>query len=171
VRIWSPALSACIPALPFPSLVSVMAPTPEVWNPLRPIQDKWDKIEDVQGKYSALLGGIGIVFGFVASLALVVEHNFKLPKWPFTKERWFPKPTEVKEREGKETEVVTEEDLIEDELAEVAGAAGGLKKRYLEFKWVMDHPVISRRVRLRDGGQWKQGNARASHRRMTRVDG
>jgi hypothetical protein len=116
-----------------------MVPTPEVWNPLRPIQDNWPKIEKVQGKYSSLLGGLGVLFGFVASLALIVEHNFKLPKWPFTKDRWFPKPTEVKEQEGKETEEVTEEDLIEDELAEVA--AGGLKKR--GFEEGKGHRIVS----------------------------
>lgn len=116
-----------------------------MWTPHRPIEDNWDKIADVQGKYSDLLGGIGLFFGFGASVALIVEPNFKLPKWPFTKERWFPKPTEVKDEERKETEEVTEEDLIEADLAEVAGAAGALKRRNLEFEWMTHHPVISQR--------------------------
>jgi hypothetical protein len=64
---------------------------------------------------------------------------------PGLEERWFPKPTEFKDEEGKETEEVTEEDLIEAELAEVAGAAGALKRRNLEFEWMMHHPVISQR--------------------------
>jgi hypothetical protein len=34
---------------------------------LRRIWDKWDKLED--GKYFALLSGIVVIFGFVASLA------------------------------------------------------------------------------------------------------
>jgi hypothetical protein len=53
--------------LTFPGFITVMAPTPEVGYLLRRIWDKWDKLED--GKYFALLSGIVVIFGFVASLA------------------------------------------------------------------------------------------------------
>jgi len=75
----------------------------------------------------AFLGALGTVFGFASTIALIVEHGGKLPRWPFTREHWQPKPSSEKKKDKKEDEV-TEEDLVADELAQMAG---GLKKRSL----------------------------------------
>lgn len=106
-------------------------PVPEPWNPIAPIQNNWDKISPYNKGYLAILGGIGTVFGFAAAISLIVEHKGKPPKWPFTRDRWNPKPT----IEG-EKEEVTEEQLEEDELAEVVGVLdkrGLLENEVLEW--------------------------------------
>jgi hypothetical protein len=77
----------------------------------------------------SFLGALGTVFGFASTVALIVEHGGKLPKWPFTGEHWNPKPSSEKKKDkDKDEDEVTEEDLVADELAEIAG---GLKKRSL----------------------------------------
>lgn len=78
-----------------------------------------------------VLDGLGTIFGFVSAIALIVSHDFRFPKWPFTADRWSPKPSEVKEKEDKDAKEkeITEEQLIEDELAE---AVGRLNRRSLE---------------------------------------
>ena len=114
-----------------------MAPVPDpaVWNPIAPIQNNWDKIEPWQKGYMAVLGGLGTLFAFGSTIALIVEHKGRLPKWPFTAERWNPKPTVDKDEDEKKDEV-TEEQIVDDELAEVVGA---LNKRNLnnedELEW------------------------------------
>jgi hypothetical protein len=95
-----------------------MAPTPAVWNPLSGVGDWYARIEVPDMVYSMILGGLSTVMGFAGVVALLVEKGFKLPKWPFTKERWNPKPNVDKD---KKTEEVTEEDILDDELALVAG--------------------------------------------------
>ena len=52
---------------------------------------------------------------------MIAEHKARLPKWPFTAERWNPKPTVDKDEDEKKDEV-TEEQIVDDELAEVVGA-------------------------------------------------
>jgi hypothetical protein len=116
-----------------------MAPTPKVWNPIAPIQDNWSKIEPWHKGYMNILGGLGTIYGFFAAIALIVSHKFLLPKWPFTADRWNPKPTEVKKKEDKEEEV-DKEQLIEDELAM---ATGGLNKRSIAFETQMEQETVS----------------------------
>jgi hypothetical protein len=110
-------------------------PNPAVWNPIAPIQNNWGKIEPWQKGYMTVIGGLGTIFGLASTLALIVEHKGRLPKWPFTSERWNPKPTVDSEKKAE----VSEEDIVEDELAEVAGALG---KRSLleddELDWAND---------------------------------
>jgi len=109
----------------------IMAPTPD-WNPklIKPIQDAWPKIAPVHKIYMNVLSGLTSIFGFAAAVALVASHKFLPPKWPFTSERWNPKPTVQKKKEEKEKEV-TEKVLLEDELA---AAASGLVKRYIAIE-------------------------------------
>lgn len=97
-----------------------MAPVPvaEAWNPITPIQKNWDKIEPWHKGYGEVLGGLGTVFGAAAAIALIVEHG-GLPKWPFTRSRWNPKP----KIDGGEDEV-SEDQIVEDELAEIVGTLG-----------------------------------------------
>src|SRR5271155_3456091 len=112
--------------LPSPS---TMAPVAE-WRPLSPIQDNWKTLAPVHKGYMSILGALGTIFGFASTIALIVEHSGKFPRWPFTRERWNPKPSSEKKKDkdkDKEDEV-SEEDLVADELAEIAG---GLKKRSL----------------------------------------
>lgn len=91
-----------------------------------------------------VLGGLGTIFGFASTIALIVSHNFKLPKWPFTMERWNPKPTEVKEQEEKDKEV-SKETLIEDELALAAG--GAMIKRSIGLEMDTDEEGYRRLAR------------------------
>jgi hypothetical protein len=99
-------------------------PSPKILNPIAPIQNNWGKIEPWVNGYQTFLGALGTVFAFAATIALIVEHKGKLPKWPFTAERWNPKPTA---ESGKKPEV-SDEDIIEDELAV---AASGAVKRFV----------------------------------------
>jgi len=111
---------------PSPSPVNeTMAPTPII-NPLQPIQDNWDTIKPWTSAYNKVLGALGTLFGFATAVALIVDHDWQLPKWPFTEERWHPKPTI--EKEAGDEEEVSEDQLVDDVLAEVAG---GVKKRGL----------------------------------------
>ena len=106
-----------------------MAPVPDpaVWNPVAPIQNNWDKIEPWQKGYMAVLGSLGTVFAFAHTLALIVEHKWRLPKWPFTAKTWNPKPTVDKDKDKDEkNDEVTKEQIVEDELTQ---AVGGLNKR------------------------------------------
>ena len=83
----------------------------------------------------AVIGGLGTIFALASTFALIVEHKGRLPKWPFTSERWNPKPTV----DSKKKAEVSEEDIVEDELAEVVGALG--KRSFLEddgLDWVND---------------------------------
>ena len=114
-----------------------MAPVPDpaVWNPIAPIQNNWGKIEPWQKGYMAVIGGLGTIFALASTFALIVEHKGQLPKWPFTSERWNPKPTV----DSKKKAEVSEEDIVEDELAEVVGALG--KRSFLEddgLDWAND---------------------------------
>ena len=95
-----------------------MAPTPAGWNPISGVADWYVRIQGVDMIYSMVLGGLTTVMGFAGVVALLVEKGFKLPKWPFTKERWNPKPNVDNDEEMEE---VTEEDILDDELAQVAG--------------------------------------------------
>lgn len=114
-----------------------MAPVPDpaVWNPIAPIQNNWDKIEPWQKGYMAVLGSLGTVFAFAHTLALIVEHKWRLPKWPFTSTRWNPKPTVEKDK-GEKNDEVTEEQIVEDESTQVVSA---LNKRKMndedELTW------------------------------------
>ena len=110
-----------------------MAPVPAVWNPIAPIQENWAKIEPWQKGYMEIIGAVSTVFGAAAAVALIVDHGGKFPKWPFTKERWNPKPTVDKEEDK-----VSEDQIVENELAEIVG---GLGKRSLdegELEWYDD---------------------------------
>lgn len=102
-----------------------MAPTPAVWNPLSGVSDFYVRngLEGYNILLNAVMGGLTTIMGFAGVVALVVEKGFKLPKWPFTKERWNPKPDVDKDEKKDE---VTEDDILDDELAQVAG---GLVKR------------------------------------------
>lgn len=116
-----------------------MAPVPDpaVWNPIAPIQNNWNKIEPIQKGYMGVLGAAGVIFGFVSTIALIVEHKGQLPKWPFTSERWNPKPTV----DSKKKAEVTEEDIVEDELAEVVGVLNKRNFNFLEedkLEWFND---------------------------------
>lgn len=116
------------PSISFSS-PSTMPPVAE-WRPLSPIQDNWKNIAPAHKGYMSILGALGTIFGFASTIALIVEHSGKFPRWPFTRERWNPKPSSEKKKDkdkDKEDEV-SEEDLVADELAEIAG---GLKKRSL----------------------------------------
>jgi hypothetical protein len=118
-----------------------MAPVP-AFKPLKPLQDNWDKVKPWHDRYMGVLGGLGTIFGFATAIALVVEHKFKLPKWPFKKDRWNPKPTAEKKQEEKDKEEVTEEQIMEDELAEVVGALG--KREFMDdtLDW-LDEDTVS----------------------------
>jgi len=66
-----------------------------------------------------ILRGLSTIFSFVSAIALIASHGFRLPKWPFTQERWNPKPTELKKEEkAAEEEAGTEEQPVQDESAE-----------------------------------------------------
>jgi len=108
-----------------------MAPVAE-WRPLSPIQDNWKTLAPVHKGYMSFLGALGTIFGFASTIALIVEHGGKFPRWPFTKDHWNPKPSSEKkkdkDKDKKDDDDVTEEDLVADELAQIAG---GLKKRSL----------------------------------------
>lgn len=106
-----------------------MTPVPGKFQPLKPIQDNWESIKPWQDGYMNILSGLGTVFGFAAAVALVVSHKFKLPKWPFKKDRWNPKPTAEKKAEEKAKEEVSDDQIMEDELAGVVGALG--KREFL----------------------------------------
>ena len=110
-------------------------PDPAVWNPIAPIQNNWNKIEPWQKGYMAVLGGLGTIFAFANTLGLIASHKGRLPKWPFTAERWNPKPTVDKDNDELKDEV-TEEQIVEDELS---GVVGALNKRNLndedELRW------------------------------------
>jgi hypothetical protein len=80
-----------------------------------------------------VIGDISTVFGAAAAIALIVDHGGKLPKWPFTGDRWNPKPTVDK----KEDEV-SEDQLVEDELAEVVGSLGKRSLDEKELEWFND---------------------------------
>jgi hypothetical protein len=108
-------------------------PAPKPWNPLAPIQNNWDKIGPVHSAYGQILGGLGTIFGVAAAIAVIVEHGGKFPKWPFTRARWNPKP-KVDGGEGE----VTEDQIVEDELAEVVGAVGKRSLHENELQWFND---------------------------------
>ena len=100
-------------------------PSPKVWNPVSPVQNHWHKIEPWAKGYQSILSALGTIFAFGATIALIAEHKGQLPKWPFTAARWNPKPTVI----SKKPPEVSDEDILEDELAQVA--AGGILKRSL----------------------------------------
>jgi hypothetical protein len=109
-------------------------PVPAPFNPIAPIQNNWDKISPWNSGYLAILGGIGTIFGFATAISLIVEHKGQPPKWPFTKERWNPKPT----IDGDKKEEVTEEQIVDDEMAEVVGALGKRSFYDEELEWYDD---------------------------------
>jgi len=84
-----------------------------------------------------ILRGLSTIFSFVSAIALIASHGFRLPKWPFTQERWNPKPTELKAKAEKaaEEDGGTEEQPVQDELAE---AVGRLNKRCFNVEWGID---------------------------------
>jgi hypothetical protein len=112
-------------------MAPVPDPEPTPFHPLAVVKDNWDSISPVLHGYNTILGALGSVFAFASAIALIVQHG-QPPKWPFTKERWNPRPSI---KEPNKTEEVTDEQLIEDELAEVAGA---VRKRALLVKWLDD---------------------------------
>jgi hypothetical protein len=112
-------------------------PVPEIWNPIAPIQNNWAKIEPWQKGYLGIIGGVSTIFGAAAAIALIVDHGGKLPKWPFTSDRWNPKPTVDK----KEDEV-SDDQLVEDELAEVVGSLGKRSLDDEELEW-FDNDVLN----------------------------
>jgi len=101
-------------------MAPIPEPEPKFPNPLAPIQNNWDKIEPWHNAYMNILGSLGTIFAVGSVIALIAEHKWKLPKWPFTHDRWNPKPNVDDENPPE----VTEEDLIEDELAEIAAGVG-----------------------------------------------
>jgi len=104
----------------------------------------------------SVLGGLSTIFGFASAIALIVSHDFRLPKWPFTRERWNPKPAEVKEKEkAAEEDAIPEEQPIQDELVE---AVRRLIKR--SFNVERDIEDFIGRLDKRDGtpGKLKFGN-------------
>jgi hypothetical protein len=109
-------------------------PVPAPFNPIAPIQNNWDKISPWNSGYLAILGGIGTIFGFATAISLIVDHKGQPPKWPFTRERWNPKPT----IDGDKKEEVTEEQIEEDEMAEVVGALGKRSFYDDELEWYDD---------------------------------
>jgi hypothetical protein len=111
------------------------------WNPIAPIQRNWDKIEPWHKGYMAIIGALGTIFTFGSAIALIVEHKGKLPKWPFTAERWNPKPTV----DSNKTEEVSDEQIAEDELAEVVGVLGKRHLRSNNFAW-FDEEALSQEV-------------------------
>jgi hypothetical protein len=121
-------------------------PVPEAWNPIAPIQKNWDKIEPFHKGYGEVLGGLGTIFGAAAAIALIAEHG-GFPKWPFTRARWNPKP----KIDGAEDEV-SEDQIVEDELAEIVGTLG---KRSLDedhLDWYDDDLLFeSTSLAKRDG--------------------
>jgi hypothetical protein len=128
-----------------------MAPvaSPAVWNPIAPIQNNWGTIEPIIQGYTTILGGLGTIFALGATLALIAEHKGKLPKWPFTAERWNPKPTVDSDKKQE----ISEDDIVEDELAQ---AAGTLNKRSLnedDLEWfndeILNHSFVN--IFRRDG--------------------
>ena len=130
-----------------------MAPLPGKFQPFKPIQDNWEAIKPWQDGYMNILNGLGTIFGFAAAVALVVSHKFRLPKWPFKKDRWNPKPTAEKKAEEKAKEEVSEDQLMEDELAGVVGALG--KREFLldADDW-LDEDIVSEPIAFlskRDG--------------------
>ena len=108
-----------------------MAPLPAPWNPVAPIQNNWDKIAPIQKGYLEVIGGIGTIFAAVAAIAMIVDHDGKLPKWPFTKERWNPEQTV----DGNKKAEVSEDEIIEDELAEIVGTLGKRSLYEDELEW------------------------------------
>jgi hypothetical protein len=108
-------------------------PVPEAWNPIAPIQKNWDKIEPFHKGYGEVLGGLGTLFGAAAAIALIVEHG-GLPKWPFTRARWNPKP-----KLGDEKDEVTEDQIVEDELAEIVGTLGKRSHGGEDLEWCNDN--------------------------------
>jgi hypothetical protein len=110
-------------------------PVPAPWNPIAPIQNNWDKIAPWNNGYLAILGGISTIFGFATAISLIVEHKGKPPKWPFTRERWNPKPT----IDGNKKEEVSDEQIVDDELAEAVGALG--KRSFLQEHVLEWYPI------------------------------
>ena len=95
------------------------------------------------------LGALGTIFGFASTIALIVAHDGKPPRWPFAKKYWNPKPTSEKKEEDKKDDI-TEEDLVADELAQIAGA---LTKRSLteeDLEW-QDESLFHESLFKRDG--------------------
>jgi hypothetical protein len=123
-------------------------PKPEPVNLLHPVQHNWDKISPALRTYNEVIGGAGTIFAFASAIALIVSHKFRPPKWPFTPDRWNPKPDIAKDEDEKEEEV-TEEQIVEDELAEVA-AAGIAKRspRARELKWIDEETSLAKRSSL-----------------------
>lgn len=115
------------------TMAPVTSPVPNVFNPIAPIQNNWDKIEPWIKGYTSFIGSAGTVFGFAAAIALISEHGFKFPRWPFTAERWNPEPSFNNKNKKEE---VTEEQIVEDELAEVVGALGRRSADENGLEWV-----------------------------------
>jgi hypothetical protein len=107
-----------------------MAPIPAVWNPVAPIQNNWDNIKPWHEGYGAVLGGLGTIFAAASAIALIVDHKGKPPKWPFTRDNWNPKHT----LDGGKEEV-TEDQILDDELAEVVETLGKRSLQTEELEW------------------------------------
>jgi hypothetical protein len=115
-------------------------PQPATIRPLGPIQDAWPKIGPIHKSYMGILGAVGTVMGFASSIALIVAHGGKLPKWPFTGDRWNPKPSSEKDKDEKKDDV-TEEDILEDELAQLGGALA--KRSFIDIDEDLLHDFMA----------------------------
>jgi hypothetical protein len=118
-----------------------MAPVPELWNPFKGIQQQWAIHGPTELYYRLALGALSTIFGMAGVVGLVMSHGWKPPRWPFTKERWNPKPDvddEEDEEAKKEKDKITEDEILADELAQVAG---GLAKRELDFETLLDEDL------------------------------
>jgi hypothetical protein len=124
-----------------------MTPIPKDLNPLSPIQRNWGEIKPVLDTYNEILSGMGTVFGFASAIALIAAHKFYPPKWPFTQGNWNPKPNvrgAQQEAEKPVEELVSEETIVEDELAEVAAGIGTLKRRSSDAVKSYNDSIIDR---------------------------
>ena len=76
-----------------------------------------------------ILAGLSTIFAVASTIALIAQHGWKLPKWPFAQDHWEPEPADhlKDDWEGPKVlpEMTEEEALKWDTEYEEDGYKGG----------------------------------------------
>lgn len=79
-----------------------------------PIKKNWDKVSPVLDKYNMYARGVSILLGGISLIAMLDNHRWKLPRWPWAKDgRNNPRPSLVHVNERYTVDELAETKLME----------------------------------------------------------
>jgi len=130
------------------------------WSIWSPIQRNWDKIEPVKNTYMNILTGLGTIFAVASTIAIIAQHGWKLPKWPFAQKHWKPEPADhlKDDWEGpKEFPEMTEEEALawekeyEEDGYKAASKGKGVGKRRKGWQRIWEDEGLFENLQ----GEWR----------------